>query len=186
MKMIQGWSLFACILIAVIALTDLVAVAQDQPAPTVPGLYYSSASGPSRAELATNAGFKTTGVAKSAFSYGIAKAKGKWIYHNPGAIAQLSDHRPVFTLVSQVDISTQAIALVRFDVKKDHREAQYFEYGLWTGVKEQDKDVIPLIVTRITNSNNLTIVPQTDLSAGEYLLITDAGKGADGYDFGVK
>jgi hypothetical protein len=71
-------------------------------------------------------------------------------------------------------------------VKKDHREAQYFEYGLWTGVKEQDKDVIPLIVTRITNSNNLTIVPQTDLSAGEYLLITDAGKGADGYDFGVK
>jgi hypothetical protein len=41
-------------------------------------------------------------------------------------------------------------------------------------------------VTRIANSNNLTIVPQTDLPAGEYLLITDAAKGADGYDFGVK
>jgi hypothetical protein len=169
-----------------ILLMGFLAAAQDKPIPNTPGMYYSSPSGPTRIELATNSGFKTTGVAKSAFSYGIVKAKGKWLYGNPGAIAQLSDQRPVFTMISQIDVSTQAIALVRFDVKKDHREAQYFEYGLWTGAKEQNKDVIPVTVTRIANSNNLSIVPQTDLSAGEYLLITDAGKGSDGYDFGVK
>src|SRR6266446_5184111 len=105
-------------------LTSVVSLAQDKSVPTTAGLYYSSPSGPSRLELATNSGFKTTGVAKSAFSYGIAKA--------------------------------------------------------------EDKNVLPVTVTRIANSNNLTIVPQTDLPAGEYLLITDAAKGADGYDFGVK
>jgi hypothetical protein len=75
---------------------------------------------------------------------------------------------------------------LRFDVKKDHREAQYFEYGVWTGVKAEDKNVLAVTVTRIPDSTNLTIVPQNDLPAGEYLLITDAGKGTDGYDFGVK
>src|SRR6266481_979898 len=84
-------------------LTSVVSLAQDKPVPTTAGLYYSSPSGPSRLELATNSGFKTTGVAKSAFSYGIAKAKGKWLYRNPAAMAQFPDHRPVFTLVSQID-----------------------------------------------------------------------------------
>jgi hypothetical protein len=175
-----------CVTSLLALLINVVGVAQDKPVPTAVGLYFSSPSGPSRLELATNSGFKTTGTAKSAFSYGIAKAKGKWLYRNSAATAQLSDHRPVFTLVSQIDVSTQAIALLRFEVKKDHREAQYFEYGVWTGVKAEDKNILPVTVKRIAVSNNLTIVPQNDLPAGEYLLITDAGKGADGYDFGVK
>jgi len=53
-------------------------------------------------------------------------------------------------------------------------------------VNTGDKNVIPLAVARVPNSNNLTIVPQADLPAGEYLLIADQGKGYDGYDFGVK
>lgn len=167
-------------------LTSVVTLAQDKPVPTTVGLYYASPSGPSRLELATNSGFKTSGGAKAAFSYGIAKVKGKWLYRNPAAIAQLSDHRPVFTLASQMDVSTQAIALQRLEVKKDHREAQYIEVSVWTGAKVEDKDIVSLTVTRIPNSNNLTIVPQIDLPAGEYLLTTDVGKGADGYDFGVK
>ena len=85
-----------------------------------------------------------------------------------------------------MDISTQAVALVRFDVKKDHREAESCEASVWTGVNTGDKNVVPLTVARIPNSNNLTIVPQADLPAGEYLLIADQGKGYDGYDFGVK
>ena len=80
----------------------------------------------------------------------------------------------------------QAIALVRMDVKKNEREAQYCEAGAWTGVKEEDKNIVPLIVTRIPDSNNLTIIPTADLPNGEYLLITNAGKGYNGYDFGVK
>jgi hypothetical protein len=98
----------------------------------------------------------------------------------------LSDRRPAFTFVSQSDVSTQAITLLRLDVKKDHREAQYSEIGVWTGVKVEDKNTIPLTVNRIPDCNNLTIVPQSDLAPGQYLLITDAAKGADGYDFGVK
>jgi hypothetical protein len=169
-----------------VTLLSIAALAQEKPAPTAAGLYYSSSSGSSRLELATNSGFKTSGTAKAAFSYGIAKAKGIWLYRNPAAITQLPDHRPVFTLVSQIDVSIQAIALLRLDVKKDHREAIYSEIGLWTGTKSDDKNIVPVTVTRIPNSNNLNIAPQGDLPAGEYLLIADAAKGADGYDFGVK
>lgn len=154
--------------------------------PTVSGVYYSSTQAPTRMELATSSGFKTSGALGAAFSYGIAKVKGKWLYRNTTAAAQLPDRRPAFTLVSQIDVSTQAIALVKFDVKKDHREAQMCEASVWTGVKTENPEVIPLSVTRIPNTNTLTIVPQNDLPAGEYLLITDAGKGYDGYDFGVK
>jgi hypothetical protein len=167
-------------------LTSVVAVAQDKPVPTTLGCYYLSSSGPSRLELATNSGFKTSGSSKAVFSYGIAKIKGKWLYRNPAAIVQLSNHRPNFTFVSQIDVSTQAISLLRLDVKKDHREAEYIEVGAWSGAKVEDKNVLPVTVTRIPNSNNLNIAPQNELSAGEYLLITDVGKGADGYDFGVK
>jgi len=170
-------------------LTMLIAVvvlAQDKSVPKAAGLYYLSPSGPLRLELATNSGFKTSGSTKAMFSGGIAKVRGKWLYRNPAATAQLSDHRPTFTLVSLLDVSTQIIALLRFEIKKDHREAQYVEVGAWTGAKMEDKDVVPLTVTRIPNSNNLTIVPESDLPAGEYLLITDPGKGTDGYDFGVK
>lgn len=167
-------------------LASVVSLAQDKPVPAVAGVYYQASPGLSRLELATSSGFKTSGVAKAAFSYGVAKVKGKWLYGNSAAIVQLPDRRPVFTLVSQMDISTQAIALVRLDVKKDHREAEYCEASVWTGAKIEDKNVVPLTVTRIPNSNNLTIIPQADLPAGEYLLIADQGKGYDGYDFGVK
>jgi hypothetical protein len=89
-----------CLTLLLALLTNVAALAQDKPVPTTAGLYYSSPSGPSRLELATNSGFKTTGTAKAAFSYGIARAKGKWLYRNSAAAAQLPDHRPVFTLVS--------------------------------------------------------------------------------------
>jgi hypothetical protein len=186
-------------LIAAIAITLVLAgpaLAQDQPqpvrgtndAPVIAGIYYQSPTATSyvRMELATSSGFKTSGMLKGMASYGIAKIHGKWLYRNPVAAAQLSDHRPVLTLVSQMDISTQALALVRFDVKKDRREAEYCEVSAWTGINTGEKNVIPLTVTRVPNSNNLTIVPQADLLAGEYLLIADQGKGYDGYDFGVK
>jgi hypothetical protein len=76
--------------------------------------------------------------------------------------------------------------LIRLDVKKDHREAEYVEAGVWSGVKEENKDTIPLNVTRQPNTNNLTITPVSDLPSGEYLLMADQGKGYDGYDFSVK
>ena len=41
-----------------------------------------------------------------------------------------------------------------------------------------ESNVVPLNVTRIPNSNNPTIAPQTDLPVGKYLLITDAAKRA--------
>ncbi len=169
-----------------ILLTSIVSLAQEKTSPTATGAYYHASSGYTRLELATSSGFKTGGMGKAMLSYGVAKIKGKWLYRNPSASLQLADRRPVFTLISQVDVSIQAVALVRLDVKKDHREAQYCEAGAWTGVKEENINLIPLTVTRVPNSNNLTITAQADVPSGEYLLITDAGKGYDGYDFGVK
>jgi hypothetical protein len=167
-------------------LIPLFAFAQDKTFPTVVGTYYQSPSGYVRLELATSSGFKTSGTGKAMFSYGIAKIKGKWLYRSPGAAVQLTYRRPTFMLVSQIDVSTQAIALIRMDVKKDHREAEFCEAGAWTGVNEEDKNVVALSVVRIPESNNLEIAPAADLPPGEYLLIADTGKGYDGYDFGVK
>ncbi len=136
-------------------------------------------------ELATSSGFKTSGALKSGLSGGIAKVKGKWLYNRETAAAQLTSH-PGFILVSQLDVSTQGIALIRFDIKKGHREVEYCEAGAWSGVKEENKNTIPLTATRLPNSNTLTITPVSDLPPGEYLLIADQGKGYDGYDFTVK
>jgi hypothetical protein len=86
----------------------------------------------------------------------------------------------------KIDVSTQAIALVRFDVKKDHREAQYCEAGAWSGVTVENKNTIPLTVTRQSNTNNLSITTASELPPGEYLLIANQSKGYDGYDFSVK
>jgi hypothetical protein len=174
--------LFAALLFTIAPLSQ----SQDKPIPTQAGTYYQSSSDFIRMELNTSSGFKTGGVAKSMFSYGIAKIKGKWLYRNSAALVHLSDHRPSFVLVSQVDVSTQAIALLPLETKKDHREAEYCEVGAWSGVNMENKSIIPMTVTRISNSNNLLITPVSDLPAGEYLLITDHGKGYDGYDFGVK
>jgi hypothetical protein len=153
--------------------------------PTFAGMHSQTSSGYTRMELGTSSGFKTHGALKTAFSYGIAKIKGDWLYRGTSAAAQLTN-RPAFVLVSQIDVSTQAIALVRFDVKKDHRETQYCEAGAWSGVTEENKNTIPLTVTRQPNTNTLTITLISNLPAGEYLLIADQGKGYDGYDFSVK
>ncbi|MGB8060510.1 MAG: hypothetical protein WCF26_01270 [Candidatus Sulfotelmatobacter sp.] len=56
----------------------------------------------------------------------------------------------------------------------------------WSGVTLENKNTIPLTVTRQPNTNNLAITTASDLPAGEYLLIADQGKGYDGYDFSVK
>jgi hypothetical protein len=122
---------------ALTALACILALAQDKPAPSTAGLYYSSPSGPSRLELATSSGFKAGGSAV------FGKVKGRWLYRNPAAITQLSDHHPIFILVCLMDVSTQAVTLLRLDVKKD-------------------------------------------LTAGEYLLMTNGPYTGVGYDFGVK
>lgn len=172
------------LLSATLALVSITALAQTA-APTVAGMYSQTASGYTRVELATSSGFKTHGALKSGFSYGIAKVKGDWLYRGTSAPAQLTN-RPTFVLVSLIDVSTQAIALVRFDVKKDHRETQYCEAGPWSGVKEENKNTIPLTISRQPDTNTLTITPASDLPPGEYLLIADQSKGYEGYDFSVK
>jgi hypothetical protein len=172
------------IIAIVLALVSMTALAQTET-PTLAGMYSQAASSYTKMELATSSGFKTHGALKAGFSYGIAKVKGDWLYHGNTAAAQLTV-RPAFVLVSLIDVSTQSIALVRFGIKKDHREAQYCEAGAWSGVKEENKNMIPLTVTRIPNTNTLTITPAADLPAGEYLLIADQAKGYDGYDFSVK
>ncbi len=82
--------------------------------------------------------------------------------------------------------------LIRLDAKKDRREAPHTSItaSIFTGATAQtgNTNVVPLLVTRISDSNNLVIVPVTDLPPGEYLLMTGPfnAYGYSGYDFGVK
>lgn len=177
---------YAALFLAVCSVGVVWGLAQDKPVPAQAGMYIRSASGYTRIELAYSSGFKTSGLGKSMLSYGVAKIKGKWLYKGPSAVAQFDGPRPTFVLVSLADVSAQVIALVKFDVKKDHREAQYCEASAWSGVKIEDRDTVPVSVTRMPDSNNLIITPAGDLPAGEYLLIADPAKGYQGYDFGVK
>jgi hypothetical protein len=158
---------------------------QSTQVPTKPGTYYKSSAGYTLLERVTTSGFKTTGKGKAAFSYGIAKVNGLFIYNNPTAVLQLPDQKPNFLIITQGEISIQDIALVKMEQKKDHRESEYCKAGAWTGVRLENKSGVALNVTR-TPDGNITIVPVQDLPVGEYLLVTMPGGGAMGYDFGVK
>lgn len=164
-------------------------LAQDKPPiPTQPGMFYQTSTGYTRAERIDSTGLKNSGLAKSAFTYGIAKVGVDITYANPNAILQLTERRPVFVFVSQAEISTQQILLVQFRQKKDYREIKKCKANAWTGVNCSVEGRVPLNVIR-DSSDNLVITPTTDLAPGEYFLLTGnmAGWGENsGYDFGVK
>lgn len=150
--------------------------------PTVPGLY----QGTTRLELSTNSGFKTKGAWKTGFTYGVAHTKGVWVYRGQHAAIQISDSKPTFTLVSLTDVSTNSIVLLRCDIQKKDREIQFVDVNVWSGANTENKNVVPVSVSRISGTNDLLITPAADLPAGEYLLITTPStNGYSGYDFGI-
>ncbi len=170
----------------IFSLTSVASLAQDKPTvPTQPGTYFQSSTGYVRMERIHSNGTTTSGKAKAMFSYGIAKVGVEWTYNNPNAALQLSDRKPVFVLISQVETSTQDIVLTRFDQKKDHREMLVAQGSAWSGTKMGPKNTVQISVVRDA-AGSLIITPLADLPVGEYFLITDLSSGYEGHDFGVK
>jgi len=108
--------------------------------------------------------------------------------HSP---AQVSGAKPTFYVVQAPFManvpgqSSRDVVIVRFDVKKDHRELQVTSgASAFTMKAGFSKERAPEItVTRISDSA-FSIVPTQDLKPGEYLL-TFGGTGTSGWDFGV-
>jgi hypothetical protein len=175
--------LFAIILLNLALLSF--GVAQDNAIPALPGTYYhATPTTYTLMERVTTSGFKTSGKAKAAFSYGISKINGVFIYNSPTAALQMSNRKPSFLIIPQGEISIQDIALIKMEQKKDHRESEYCKAGAWSGVRLENKSGVALNVAR-TPEGHITIVPVENLQPGEYLLVTMPGGGALGYDFGV-
>jgi len=127
-------------------------------------------------------------MAKSMFSYGIAKIGVDLTYFRPSAVLQLTERKPVFVLVSQTEVSTQQIILVKLRQKKDRRELKKVSGSVYTGIKDSVEGRVDVTAIR-DSSNNIVLTPVVSLDPGEYIIFTGAMAGwgeNSGYDFGVK
>lgn len=177
------------LIFSIVALAALLTHAQSVP--TEKGVYVQNSSSWDKLYLANAIGTKNTGVAKSAFSYGLAKAHVVLSYRDAEAPVQTSGPRPVFKIVGTPDRAPRDIVIVRVQKKKDHRELEVGSAALWTGVNMQyPKDVTTEVSVQQVD-NGLLLTPIADLKPGEYLLFEGAPSsglpsGVGGFDFSVK
>lgn len=183
----------------------------DPLAPHAPGIYLfdrRSTGRMMRIDATVSNQTKTSGVLGFALSYGLASMKLKTVIPNAGARAQTSDRRPVFYFYfnqaspmasmsefgnsfSIAATSPNEFSLVRFEQKRDHREASVGSYslgGVKTGVSDKARvsftydDVAPGV---------FKVTPSVDLPSGEYGFVSSTGAGAGMgmvariFDFGV-
>ena len=156
------------------------------PIPTQAGVYYHSSSGYTRIERSMESGIKTSGMGKAMLTYGVSKVGGSWVYSGASAPTQLTNRSPILIVVvpAQMETSLNDIKLLRMSQKKNHREVLECKVSVWSGVDMENKDIVPATIAR-TPEGNITIIT-SNLQQGEYLLVTDRGNGAYGYDFGVR
>lgn len=162
--------------IAVILFASVALLAQDK-LPTDPGMYYRSGVNYVPMNRACNAGMKAMG-------FGV---RGKFVYNNPSAPAQISEHRPLFVFIGadQHPNVRQQFSLVAMTAKKKNREVEFAAGGV---IKNQ------LEVKVTEEMPNIRIVPAADLPSGEYLLgmfqgasdATIATLLGCGYDFSIR
>jgi hypothetical protein len=162
--------------IAVILFASVALLAQDK-LPTDPGMYYRSGVNYVPMNRACNAGMKAMG-------FGV---RGKFVYNNPSAPAQIVEHRPTFIFIGadQHPNVRQQFSLVAMTAKKKNREVEFAAGGV---IKNQ------LEVKVTEEMPNIRIVPAADLPSGEYLLgmfqgasdATIATLLGCGYDFSVR
>jgi hypothetical protein len=152
------------------------ALAQDK-LPSDPGMYYRSGVNYVPMNRACNAGMKAMG-------FGV---RGKFVYNNPSAPAQIVEHRPLFVFIGadQHPNVRQQFSLVAMNAKKKNREVEFAAGGV---IKNQ------LEVKVTEEMPNIRIVPAADLPSGEYLLgmfqgasdATIATLLGCGYDFSIR
>ena len=149
---------------------------------------------------------KTSGLLGYAFSYGLASMKMKTVIPNPAARAQTTDRRPVFyfyfdqssplAAMSQFGSSfglaassPNEFSLVRFDQKRNHREATVGSFnigGMKSGVS--DKARVPFSYEDVA-PGVFKVAPSADLQPGQYGFVISmsagAGMAARIFDFSV-
>ena len=104
-----------------------------QTIPTDPGVYVENAGKWDKLFVASTSGEKSKGVAKTAFTGGIASAKVVMLYRDPDAPVKTQGPRPVFRIIGPTETAPRAIVIVRLEKKKDHRELQVATARGWTG-----------------------------------------------------
>jgi hypothetical protein len=181
----------------------------DPMVPHSPGIYVLDGRGAGRMtkiDPTVSNQTKTSNIWGYAFSYGLSSAKLKMVIPNASARVQAVGRRPTFyfyfnqsgPLAAMADFSMSFAAttsspsefsLVRFDEKKDHREAAVASIGLASfkaGVS--DKARVPFTYDDLA-PGVFKVSPTADLVPGEYGFIISMGAGtgmvARIFDFAV-
>jgi len=144
---------------------------------------------------------KTGGIFASALTYGIAKVKFKAALAGQSAPLQIDVARPVFYFYFEVKnsglssnssyaTSPNEFVLVRFNSKSNTREitvSQANAFGAQSGT--MDKSARSFKVEKL-GPGIYRVIPQEDLSEGEYGFYNGAGSGVSGgakiFDFSVR
>ena len=177
----------------------------DSPDPMVPhpsGIYLSGAEKMTRIESTTTRQARTSGMLGAALTGGLTGMRIKAGINGPKANVSTSENRPVFYFyfdqaaqglgaAGGAITSPQEFSLIRFEAKKDKREAVIGSVG-FGGTKAglRDKDQHDFEATQIM-PGAYKVVPTLSLAPGEYGFIAGGvGSGANAtfrvFDFTVQ
>jgi hypothetical protein len=170
------------------------AMSIDSPDPMVPhpsGIYLAGVDKMTRIESTTTRQARTSGMLGAALTGGLTGMRVKAAVNGPTANLSTKETRPIFYFYfDQADqglgaaggavTSPQEFSLIRFEAKKDKREAVVGSVG-FGGTKAglRDKDQREFEVTQL-KPGTYKIVPTLPLAAGEYGFISGGvGSGAN-------
>jgi hypothetical protein len=191
MKMI----LFALGAMLLCTSANVFAQSTETDCPATTGAYYRVAGVWQPMDPVRSMGFKSTGVAKAAFSYGAAKMKLKAQFRDPRSPYQLREGSLSICLVGLTD-NGRDITVAKLQKEKDRRELQLASIGTWSGVNAQidPKLVVPITMSKLAEKTFLisSVQPMVD---GEFILFTivpdiasmakaNTPQSLAGYDFG--
>ena len=164
-----------------------------QSPPWEPGVYIQNAIDANKWDklyLASTAGARTAGVAKSDFSLGIASKKFELTYRDAEAPVRTSNPKPVFRIVGPSRTAPRDIIVVRLQQMKDHRELQVGGVNDWSGTSFGYPPDATISVDVQQDATGMTLTPKADLRPGEYILFASTPTalpiGYGGYDFSVR
>jgi hypothetical protein len=170
----------------------LFATGQTVPTEAVPtetGTYLQAPTHWDKLYVASMSGIRTSGAAKTMFTYGVASMKSVLVFRDATAPVKTFSVRPVFRIIGNTTTAPRDTVIVQLQQKKDHRELQVGKVNAYNGMKYEypAEDVTKVDVT--DTDKYRTVVPQVSLKPGEYILFTGSPSpmpsGYGGYDFSV-
>lgn len=142
---------------------------QSLQCPAQTGIYFSDNGTWKEMEQVHSLGVHTTGVAKAAFSYGIASGKVKATFPDAVAPVQISDPASYFCSVNVAE-QGRDIILIKLEQHGDKREIQLASIRTWTGVNAQyqDKAMVKLTVVK-QQEKTFLFKAEGPIKEGEYI-----------------